>query len=76
MKPSENIITYAVTRTIQTMCVITAFFALFMALPEGNPAEVEAGVYCEMVELFQDTNGEFGWPDYKGIYNNTCGVRA
>jgi len=76
MKPSENIITYAVTRTIQTMCVVAIFFALLMALPEGNPAEVEAGVYCEMVEMFQDTNGEFGWPDYKGIYNNTCGVRA
>lgn len=23
--------------------------------------------YCEMTQIFEDTKGEFGWPDYKKI---------
>jgi hypothetical protein len=30
--------------------------------PQDNP---EARVYCEMRKIFEDTNGEFGWPDYR-----------
>lgn len=28
--------------------------------------------YCEMVELFKSSNGENGWPDYKGTYEKEC----
>jgi hypothetical protein len=30
--------------------------------PQDNP---EARQYCEMRKIFDDTNGEFGWPDYR-----------
>jgi hypothetical protein len=29
---------------------------------QDNP---EARVYCEMRKIFDDTNGEFGWPNYR-----------
>lgn len=29
--------------------------------------------YCNMVELFNDSDGEYGWPDYKETYNESCG---
>lgn len=28
--------------------------------------------YCEMVALYKDTRGEYGWPDYKGTYEEEC----
>lgn len=36
---------------------------------EAERASVE---YTEMVCLFQETSGEFGWPDFKNL-NITCG---
>jgi hypothetical protein len=30
--------------------------------PQDNP---EARVYCEMRKIFDDTNGDFGWPNYR-----------
>jgi hypothetical protein len=29
---------------------------------QDNP---DARVYCEMRKIFDDTNGEFGWPNYR-----------
>jgi len=28
--------------------------------------------YCEMVELWNNSNGDLGWPDYKNTYNRDC----
>jgi hypothetical protein len=30
--------------------------------PQDNP---EARVYCEMRKIFDDTGGDFGWPNYR-----------
>ena len=39
----------------------------FWAIPDpgGSP-------YCEMVELWQETNGDAGWPDYRNNYDQEC----
>jgi hypothetical protein len=37
-----------------------------------NELEQEQALYCEMVETFNTTGGEFGWPDYKGTYEGAC----
>ena len=29
-------------------------------------------VYCEMVNKYNMTNGEQGWPDYDQIYDRAC----
>lgn len=28
--------------------------------------------YCQMVSKYKETNGEFGWPDYQGTYDQRC----
>lgn len=28
--------------------------------------------YCSMVALHQETTGQFGWPDFKGTYEDEC----
>ena len=28
--------------------------------------------YCEMVGLYVESNGEYGWPDYKGNAKEVC----
>lgn len=35
-------------------------------------ALVQERAYCEQVDLFKQTNGEKGWPDYNENYNSVC----
>lgn len=28
--------------------------------------------YCEMVTIYQQSGGQYGWPDYRGNYNEVC----
>ena len=30
--------------------------------------QIEGDTYCEMHQLWIDTDGEFGWPDYKNTF--------
>lgn len=48
-----------------------ALLALGLALTLGDnkPDTSEQQLHCEMVQLYTETNGEYGWPDY----NNTAG---
>ena len=48
-------------------------------LRSGTAQEITASDdYCEMVSLWYETGGtdtqegEFGWPDYRGIYEEAC----
>ena len=40
----------------------------------GQPDDLEQqrALYCEMVETFKNSGGEYGWPDYKGSYRRDC----
>lgn len=40
----------------------------------SGPGELEQQrrEYCEMVQLFQDTRGEYGWPDFKQTAGRDC----
>ena len=53
------------------------FVALLAALSiagafDRQEAERAADEYSEMVCLFKETSGEFGWPDFKNL-KITCG---
>lgn len=41
---------------------------------DGQPDDLEQqrALYCEMVETFKNTGGEYGWPDYKSTYKRDC----
>jgi hypothetical protein len=32
----------------------------------------EAQLYCEMVQTYKDTQGQYGWPDYRGEFRKVC----
>ena len=54
--------------------LIVGLAVLAVTLADGQPDELdqEQALYCEMVEAFKDTGGEYGWPDYKGVYERAC----
>lgn len=39
---------------------------------QPDDLEQQRALYCEMVETFKNTGGEYGWPDYKGTYKGDC----
>ena len=47
--------------------ILGTFLALIAYFSPGHmPGSTET--YCEMIGIYADTGGEFGWPDYrKGV---------
>lgn len=39
---------------------------------QPDDLEQQRALYCEMVETFKNTGGEYGWPDYHGAYGRDC----
>ena len=54
-----------------SLLISLALLALALALTFGDaaPDTSEQDLHCEMVQIWGQTNGEYGWPDY----NNTAG---
>lgn len=46
--------------------------AAFIAIEDKKADEYQEQEYCSMVELYQQTKGEAGWPDFKHTYNKSC----
>ena len=61
---------------LTTWVLCAGLVAAFLAgtLADGQPDDLEQqrALYCEMVETFKNTGGEYGWPDYKGTYGRDC----
>jgi hypothetical protein len=54
------------------LLISAALLALGLAIAFGDAAPQdtsEQDLHCEMVQIWTETNGEYGWPDY----NNTAG---
>ena len=41
-------------------------FVLFFSLDNPNIEQQEYERYCDMVEMYKQSNGDTGWPPYKG----------
>lgn len=39
---------------------------------EGDELAKQQAHYCKMVRIYQDTNGERGWPDYNNNAAEVC----
>ena len=50
---------------------VLAILVVLLAIKFGDkqPDTSQEQLHCEMVQLYTETNGEYGWPDY----NNTAG---
>ena len=44
-----------------------------LAILGDDPQHLEDN-YCQMVSIYKKSDGEFGWPDYKGNYAEVCDV--
>lgn len=57
--------------TIKT-AIATIFFTVLLAIMFAMIFEPVESVdpYCEMVQIYIDSKGEYGWPDYRG--NGEC----
>jgi hypothetical protein len=55
-------------RIIATIAGLILFTAVMGWVGNGDVEEAERQLetYCEMVQIWHDTNGESGWPPYEG----------
>lgn len=51
---------------------MAVFFAGIQAVMGDNDREMQRLEYCEMVQLHKQTNGHYGWPDYRGNAGEVC----
>ncbi|MNE05063.1 hypothetical protein D3C81_365310 [compost metagenome] len=49
-----------------------AVFAADWLVTGPSEAEITHNEYCEMVQLYKNSKGGLGWPDYKRQYDKLC----
>ena len=54
------------------LVTFVAFGVVLTLLDHPDELDREQALYCEMVETFKTTGGEYGWPDYRGVYERAC----
>ena len=42
------------------------------AATNGDELSQEQRLYCEMVQIHNESNGHYGWPDYRGVARRVC----
>jgi hypothetical protein len=57
---------------ILTLVVMLAVLVGLLWNLESGQTVVEVAQYCEMVQLYKDSGGENGWPDYNQTFSQTC----
>lgn len=56
------------------IALVGAFILLLGAVGslDAQDADNRQALYCTMVETYQKTSGEHGWPDYNGNAQEVC----
>jgi len=49
------------------MCAVAVLALAYAAYGDVEAEQKQAALYCEMIQIHADTNGEFGWPPSKGV---------
>lgn len=42
------------------------------AATNGDDFSKEQRLYCEMVQIHKESNGHYGWPDFRANANEVC----
>jgi len=50
------------------MIVLTSTAFVLSDTTDLEVQQIEGNTYCEMHQLWIDTDGDFGWPDYKNTF--------
>lgn len=53
---------------IKVILGMAAFLAVMVLIGnmEAEDAKAEREHYCKMLDIYEKTDGEYGWPPYKG----------
>lgn len=51
---------------------VVVMLTLSHATSARDDLEAMQAEYCEMTKLHKETNGQLGWPDYRGNANEVC----
>ena len=58
---------------LQDWFVVFVFFIIVKSiLFSAEPPDEQSEIYCQMVEMFNQTGGDYGWPDYKETFDKEC----
>lgn len=60
----------ALIAAIATVWLIGMLVVTLMGQEEIERKQLQN--YCDMVDIYKDSEGENGWPDYKNIYDKDC----
>jgi hypothetical protein len=56
--------------------IITLVTLMFMTsclyLSQYDDITSQQILYCDMVDIYETSNGEYGWPDYQGNAQKLC----
>lgn len=55
-----------IERILMGAIVAALLAGLYITSGDQSEAERQAEQYCEMVQVWHETAGEYGWPPYKG----------
>ena len=55
-----------IERVLLAAIVAACLAGLYVTGGDQSEAERQAELYCEMVTIWDQTDGEAGWPPYKG----------
>lgn len=55
-----------------TDVILVAVIIAALLYTLGDSVERPVDPYCEMVTIYQQSGGQYGWPDYRGNYNEVC----
>lgn len=55
---------------VLAVCILV--FSGFSGGAIEKEQQAQQEMYCEMVELYVESNGEYGWPDYQQNYKGVC----
>jgi len=54
-----------IERVILGATIAALIAGLYLTAPDTIEAQAELDRYCDMVDAWQDTDGEYGWPPYR-----------
>ena len=58
--------------TYKNLCWFMVVMIIFAFSMSESDAEMQRATYCEMVQTWKDTNGDYGHPDFRQNAGRVC----
>ena len=67
---------YSVLRPEDITCILVVILFMLAACVVGTmefeDEERQQALYCDMVKIYQESDGMYGWPDYNNNAKEVC----